>query len=184
MKTIIKLVFIPIVLSLVCCSDDDTPTRESQTCLTEELGITQENRNPYPQVASADNGYKDWKWNIINDTVLRIKAEQKDFGQFVFSYEYYYFNIDREKQCLSFNIARFRMGSDVQVDDPVIGEVDYGDSSDYTFKLQYWAENEKFIGKIIPNFSDYPDADQKVFWVELNNENYEAQTEYEDYWGL
>jgi hypothetical protein len=180
MKTIIKLVFIPIVLSFVSCSDDNTPIRESQYCLTEELGITEEHKNSYPQALGA---YTDWKWTILNDSVLRIKTEYTVEGTGGNS-EYYYFNIDKEKSCLTFRIAKIRFFDDVQVDNPEIGEVDYGDSSDYTFKLQYWAENEKFIGKIIPNFSDYPEADQKIFWVELTQDNHEPQTDWEQDLGL
>lgn len=175
----IRTIFFLLVLSLVSCSDDDTSKKEIQTCETEDLGITEEYRNPLPEY---DWAYIDWKWTILNDTVLRIKTGENNFGQFFC--EYYYFNINKEKQCLSFQKARHIFPDDVQPDNEENEEVTPYESSDYTFKLQYWSENDRFIGKIIPNNPIYAETEQKIFWVELNNQNYEAQTEEEDYLGL
>ncbi len=185
MKAIIRTIFFLLALSLMSCSDDDTSKKDIQTCVTEDLGITEEYRNPYPELLDDEINwpYTDWKWTMINDTVLRVKTTQ--FSGIGDASEYYYFVIDEKNRCLSFQIAKFRFPNDVEIpDDPNDGEVTYDDSSAYTLKLQYWSENEKFIGKIIPNFSDYPEVDQKIFWVELTPENHEPQTEWEEDQGL
>lgn len=46
MKTILK--FFKVILFISCSSDDDSK-EVTQTCLTEDLGITDDYKNPYPE---------------------------------------------------------------------------------------------------------------------------------------
>lgn len=181
MKIILKIFIVIVIIG--CNNDDDKKIR---TCETHDLGITEESKNPFPEVADTGWGYEDWKWTILDGNILRIKTEQVDFGQIVFQTEYYYFSIDRENNCLSFIIAKFRGGSDIDIsDEPDYGEVIFPESSDYTLTLQYWEENNKFIGKLTPNdLNPILEGDKRNFWVELTDENHEPQTEWEEYLGL
>ncbi|MFA7446530.1 MAG: hypothetical protein WCY89_11335, partial [Flavobacteriaceae bacterium] len=136
-------------------------------------------KNPYPEYPDY---YTDWKWNILNDSILRIKTSYS--VGIVDENEYYYFLIDRENNCLSFIIAKFRGGEDVIFEEPEEGEIVYDDRTEYSLNLQYWEEDDKFVGHLVPDNPDYIVDNQRFFWVELIAENYEAQTEDEDYWGL
>lgn len=182
MKTILK--FFVAILFIGCSSDDDS-TEVLQTCLIQDIGITDDYKNPYPEFEN-NAGYVDWKWTIINDTILRIKTEEVYYGQLTYSTEYYYFKIDREKKCIDFLIAKFRTGSDVEIGDGTIDEdVTYDDRTDYTLALQYWEENDKFIGKLTPNDPNpIFEFNKRSFWVELTDENHEPQSEWEEYLGL
>lgn len=178
MKTIVK-VFI-VLLLVGCCNDDDS--KETEVCLTEDLGITADYKNPFPELYT---NYVDWKWTIINDSILRVKTEEVYYGQLTYPTEYYYFTVDSEKKCLTFLIAKYRTGSDVEIGDEIIGEVVYPESSDFTLELQYWEENDKFIGRIKPNDPNpLLEVEKRSFWVELTDENYEPQSEWEEYLGL
>lgn len=181
MKTILKFF---IVILLIGCNGDDTK-EIVQSCLTQDLGITEDAKNPFPELVG-NGSYVDWKWTIINDTILRIKTEEVYYGQLTYSTEYYYFKIDREKKCIDFLIAKFRTGSDVEIGDGTIDDdVTYDDRTDYTLALQYWEENDKFIGKLTPNDPNpIFEFNKRIFWVELNDENHESQSEWEEYLGL
>jgi len=74
----------------------------------------------------------------------------------------------------------------VEIGDGTIDDdVTYDDRTDYTLALQYWEENDKFIGKLTPNDPNpIFEFNKRSFWVELNDENHEPQSEWEEYLGL
>jgi hypothetical protein len=94
--------------------------------------------------------------------------------------------MDNEKKCITFLIAKYRSGSDVEIGDgDIIGEPIYPESSAFTLELQYWEENDKFIGKIKPNDPNpLLEGEKRNFWIELTDENHEPQSEWEEYFGL